>query len=47
MDRAGKANLAVRMTRLRDKLGQAGCPGSALKSLRAAGYQLCVPLEIC
>lgn len=43
---AGKANLAVKMTRLRAKLGQAGCSSGALRSLRASGYQLCVPLEI-
>lgn len=43
---SSKANLAVRITRLRGKVGQAGCPGSALKSLRSSGYQLCVPLEI-
>ena len=36
---AVRATLAVRVTRLRAKLGQAGCPGNALKSLRASGYQ--------
>jgi DNA-binding response OmpR family regulator len=45
-DEDGRAGLAVRMTRLRGKLGQVGCPASALKSLRGSGYQLCVPLEL-
>jgi DNA-binding response OmpR family regulator len=39
-------NLPVRMTRLRGKLVQAGCPPSALKSLRNSGYQLCIDLEL-
>ncbi len=46
VDDAGKANLAVRMTRLRSKLREAGCDGNALKALRSAGYQLCVTLRI-
>lgn len=46
VDEASRANLSVRMTRLRAKLEQAGGPGSALKSLRASGYQLSIPLEI-
>jgi len=46
VDAHGKASLAVRMTRLRGKLGYAGVAGDALKSLRASGYQLCVSLEI-
>ena len=46
VDDSGRANLAVRVTRLRAKLSQAGCTRGALKSLRGAGYQLCVPLEI-
>lgn len=46
VDDPAKANLAVRMSRLRGKIAQAGCPEGALKSLRAEGYQLCVPLEI-
>lgn len=46
VDDSGRANLWVRVTRLRAKLTQAGCTRGALKSLRAAGYQLCVPLEI-
>lgn len=46
LDEAGKSNLAVRMTRLRAKLDQVGSSDGALKSLRALGYQLCVPLEI-
>ncbi len=43
---ASKSNLAVRMTRLRSKLGQVGFAGGALRALRGSGYQLCVPLEI-
>jgi DNA-binding response OmpR family regulator len=43
---SSKANLAVRITRLRGKLGQAGCPGSALRSLRSSGYQLGAAIEI-
>lgn len=46
VDESTRANLSVRMTRLRAKLDQAGGPTGALKSLRATGYQLCVPLEI-
>lgn len=46
VDDASRANLSVRITRLRAKFDQAGCPGDALKSVRASGYQLCVPLEI-
>jgi DNA-binding response OmpR family regulator len=45
-DDDARAGLAVRMTRLRGKLGQLGCQASALKSLRGSGYQLCVPLEL-
>ncbi len=45
-DEASKANLAVKMTRLRGKFDQVGCQGVALKSLRGSGYQLCVALEI-
>lgn len=45
-DDASRANLAVRMTRLRQKLAQVGLPAATLRSLRASGYQLCVPLEI-
>lgn len=46
VDDAGRANLAVRITRLRAKFSQVGSAGGALKSLRTSGYQLCVPLEI-
>ena len=46
VDDASKANLAVRMTRLRGKLSEAGCPGTALRALRASGYQLCIAVEI-
>jgi DNA-binding response OmpR family regulator len=42
----GRANLAVRMTRLRNKLGEAGFPSDALRSVRGTGYQLCVRLEV-
>ena len=45
-DFSSKANLAVRITRLRSKLGQTGCPGSILKSLRSSGYQLGVAIEV-
>lgn len=41
-----KATLAVRMTRLRGKLRQAGGTDQAVKAVRASGYQLCVHLEI-
>lgn len=47
VDDAGKSKLAVRMTRLRGKLDAAGFPHDTLRSLRATGYQLCVPLELC
>jgi len=46
VDDAGKANLAVRVTRLRTKLRQSGHDGNALKALRSAGYQLCLTLQI-
>lgn len=44
---AALANLPVQISRLRRKLTQLGCPGDALRSLRASGYQLCITLEIC
>lgn len=46
VDDASKAILSVRMTRLRGKFAQVGCPGHALRAVRTSGYQLCVPLEI-
>ena len=45
-DENSRASLAVRMTRLRGKLGQVGCPATALQSLRGSGYQLCVAIEL-
>lgn len=41
-----KANLSVRMTRLRTKLIQTGCSTSVLKANRSSGYQLCVRLKM-
>lgn len=46
VDDTSKANLAVRMTRLRGKLSQAGLTGEVLRAMRGSGYQLCVPIEI-
>ena len=46
VDDTGKANLAVRLSRLRSKLVQLGYHGSVLKALRSSGYQLCVPIQI-
>lgn len=43
---ATRANLVVRIARLRGKLDRIGCDKRALKSLRTEGYQLCVTLEI-
>lgn len=37
---------AVRMTRLRAKFSEVGGPQTVLRSLRTAGYQLCVELRI-
>lgn len=45
-DDAGRAKLAVRVTRLRSKLTQVGCPGTALRSLRGLGYQLHAAVEL-
>lgn len=41
-----KANLEVRMTRLRKKLVDAGAPASCIESVRNMGYQLCMPLQV-
>lgn len=46
VDDTSKANLAVRMTRLRGKLSQAGLTGDVLRAMRGSGYQLCVPMQI-
>jgi DNA-binding response OmpR family regulator len=46
MGEASVSNLAVRVTRLRGKLVQVGCPGSSLRALRAKGYQLGVTIRI-
>jgi DNA-binding response OmpR family regulator len=46
VDDAGKANLAVRMSRLRGKLSQLGFTGDVLRAMRGSGYQLFVPMEI-
>ena len=45
-DQAGKHTLEVQLVRLRKKLEQAGAPAPTIKSIRAQGYQLCVPLAI-
>lgn len=45
-DETTKATLEVQITRLRKKLSQAGAPTPAIKVVRGAGYQLCVPVEI-
>jgi DNA-binding response OmpR family regulator len=42
----GRAMLAVRMTRLRNKVVAVGGELDALKSVRGFGYQLCVPVEV-
>jgi DNA-binding response OmpR family regulator len=41
-----KANLEVRFTRLRNKLGEAGCDRHALESVRGVGYQLSLALQV-
>lgn len=46
LNERARANLSVRVTRLRVKLNQVGCAHDALRSVRTTGYQLCVPLEI-
>lgn len=45
-DPAGKHTLEVQLVRLRKKLEQAGATAPTIKSIRAQGYQLCVPLAI-
>lgn len=45
-DEAGKHTLEVQLVRLRKKLEQAGAAAPTIKSIRAQGYQLCVPLTI-
>lgn len=46
LDKAGKANLEVRIVRLRKKLQLVGAEPNCLSSMRGIGYQLCVPLQI-
>lgn len=41
-----KHTLEVQITRLRKKLEQVGAPAPTVKSIRGAGYQLCVPVII-
>lgn len=41
-----KANLEIRLVRLRKKLAQAGAAGVTLRSLRNQGYQLCLPIRV-
>jgi DNA-binding response OmpR family regulator len=43
---SGRANLSVRITRLRGKLAAVGCPGEGLRAVRGSGYRLCVPLQL-
>jgi DNA-binding response OmpR family regulator len=45
-DETAKATLEVQITRLRKKLTQVGAATPAIKAVRGAGYQLCVPVEI-
>lgn len=45
-DARGKRALEVRIVRLRKKLALAGAPAPTIKSIRGAGYQLCMPLAI-
>jgi DNA-binding response OmpR family regulator len=46
VNEVNRANLSVRLSRLRNKLNQISGVQGALKPLRSQGYQLCVPLEI-
>lgn len=41
-----KANIQVRMVRLRKKLHQAGAEGAVIEAIRNVGYQLFEALEI-
>lgn len=45
-DSYSRSTLAVRMTRLRKKLIQAGSTDDCLEALRNEGYQLCVSLSV-
>ena len=45
-ERASQANLAVRMTRLRKKLCDAGFDGATLQVIRHEGYQLLLPIQL-
>jgi DNA-binding response OmpR family regulator len=46
VDEQEKRALTVHIVRLRKKLAEAGAPEPTLKSIRATGYQLCVPLAV-
>jgi DNA-binding response OmpR family regulator len=46
LDEAFKANLAVRMVRLRKKMVDAGAKGTVIESLRNVGYQITTYIEI-
>lgn len=46
LERASQANLAVRMTRLRKKISDAGFDGPILQVIRHEGYQLRVPVHL-
>jgi DNA-binding response OmpR family regulator len=46
VDSYPRSTLAVRMTRLRKKLIDAGAPPNCLESVRNEGYQLCVTLSL-
>ena len=43
---ANKANLEVRMARLRKRMNQASGESAAIKAIRGRGYQLCSPLNL-
>lgn len=45
-DEAGKGKLAVKVTRLRGKLMQVGCPSASLRAVRGSGYQLLAAIEV-
>jgi DNA-binding response OmpR family regulator len=45
-DENEKRALTVQFVRLRKKLAEAGAPEPTIKSIRGAGYQLCVILEL-
>ena len=45
-DSAAKHAQEVQIVRLRKKLRLVGAPAPFIKSMRAYGYQLCIPLQI-